>query len=91
MAEYLTKDVALALLGNALATGAMLMVLITIFGPISGAHFNLAASLIFALKRDLLNAPKKSRALKQETWLRRQPSLRPAAETQSLTPYTSRI
>ena len=33
-------NVALALLGNTLATGAMLVVLITMFGPISGAHFN---------------------------------------------------
>ena len=53
MAESLTKDVALALLGNTLPTGAMLVVLITILGPISGAHFNPAVSLIFALKRDL--------------------------------------
>jgi glycerol uptake facilitator-like aquaporin len=53
MAESLTKDVALALLGNTLATGAMLVVLITILGPISGAHFNPAVSLIFALKRGL--------------------------------------
>jgi glycerol uptake facilitator-like aquaporin len=54
MAESLTKDVALALLGNTLATGAILVVLITILGPISGAHFNPAVSLIFALKRDLM-------------------------------------
>jgi glycerol uptake facilitator-like aquaporin len=53
MAESLTKDVALALLGNTLPTGAILVVLITIFGPISGAHFNPAVSLVFALKRDL--------------------------------------
>jgi glycerol uptake facilitator-like aquaporin len=53
MAESLTKDVALALLGNTLPTGAMLVVLITIFGPISGAHFNPAVSLVFVLKRDL--------------------------------------
>jgi len=53
MAESLTKDVALALLGNTLATGAILVVLITILGPISGAHFNPAVSLVFALKRDL--------------------------------------
>jgi glycerol uptake facilitator-like aquaporin len=53
MAEGLTKDVALALLGNTLPTGAILMVLITILGPISGAHFNPAVTLIFALKRDL--------------------------------------
>jgi glycerol uptake facilitator-like aquaporin len=53
MAETLTKDVALALLGNTLPTGAILVVLITILGPISGAHFNPAVSLIFALKREL--------------------------------------
>jgi len=54
MAESLTKDVALALLGNTLATGAILVVLITILGPISGAHFNPAVTLIFALKRELM-------------------------------------
>jgi glycerol uptake facilitator-like aquaporin len=53
MAETLTKDAALALLGNTLPTGAILVVLITILGPISGAHFNPAVSLIFALKREL--------------------------------------
>jgi glycerol uptake facilitator-like aquaporin len=53
MAESLTKDVALELLGNTLPTGAILVVLITILGPISGAHFNPAVSLIFALRRDL--------------------------------------
>jgi len=54
MAETLTKDVALALLGNTLPTGAILVVLITLLGPISGAHFNPAVSLVFALKRELL-------------------------------------
>jgi glycerol uptake facilitator-like aquaporin len=53
MAENLTKDVALALLGNTLPTGAILVVLITILDPISGAHFNPAVTLIFALKREL--------------------------------------
>src|SRR5881398_3631906 len=53
MAETMTKDTALALLGNTLPTGAILVVLITILGPISGAHFNPAVSLVFALKRDL--------------------------------------
>jgi glycerol uptake facilitator-like aquaporin len=53
MAETLTKDVALALLGNTLPTGAILVVLITILGPISGAHFNPAVSLVFALKNEL--------------------------------------
>jgi len=60
MAETLTKDVALALLGNTLPTGAILVVLITILGPISGAHFNPAVSLIFAIKRDL--APREALA-----------------------------
>jgi glycerol uptake facilitator-like aquaporin len=41
------------LLGNTLPTGAILVVLITIFGPISGAHFNPAVSLVFALRREL--------------------------------------
>ncbi len=53
MAESLTRDVALALLGNTLPTGAILVVLIATLGPISGAHFNPAVSLIFALKREL--------------------------------------
>lgn len=53
MAATLTKDVALALLGNTLPTGAILVVLITILGPVSGAHFNPAVSLVFALKREL--------------------------------------
>jgi glycerol uptake facilitator-like aquaporin len=53
MAENLTKDVALALLGNTLPTGAILVVLITILGPISGAHFNPAVTMVFALRREL--------------------------------------
>ena len=53
MAAKLTPDVGLELLGNTLPTGAILVVLITIFGPISGAHFNPAVSLVFALKRDM--------------------------------------
>jgi len=46
-------NVAVALLGNTLATGAALVVLIGIFGPISGAHFNPAVTLVAALRRDL--------------------------------------
>ncbi|MDG4876927.1 aquaporin family protein [Mesorhizobium sp. WSM4935] len=53
MAETLTHDTALALLGNTLATGAMLVVLITVLGPISGAHFNPAVSLVFWLNGSL--------------------------------------
>lgn len=53
MADKLTADTALALLGNTLPTGAILVVLITILGPISGAHFNPAVSVVFALRRDI--------------------------------------
>src|SRR5258705_11563514 len=45
-------NVALALLGNALATGAILVVLITMLGPISGAHFNPAVTATFLLRRE---------------------------------------
>jgi len=44
---------AVALLANALATGAGLVVLITVFGPISGAHFNPAVTLVFAIRREI--------------------------------------
>ena len=44
---------AIALLGNTLATGAALVVLITILGPISGAHFNPAVTLALLLRREL--------------------------------------
>ena len=44
---------AIALLGNTIPTGAILYVLITIFGPISGAHFNPAVTLSFTLRRDI--------------------------------------
>lgn len=53
MGQRLTQDVALQLLGNTLPTGAILVVLITILGPISGAHFNPAVSLVFATRGDL--------------------------------------
>ena len=54
MAERLAGgNQAIALLGNTLATGAGLVVLITIFGPISGAHFNPAVTLAFAVRREL--------------------------------------
>lgn len=55
MAERLADgNVAVALLGNTIPTGAMLVVLITIFGPISGAHFNPAVTLCFALRREII-------------------------------------
>ena len=44
---------AVALLANTIATGAALVVLITIFGPISGAQFNPAVTLVFALRREV--------------------------------------
>lgn len=53
MADRLTDDVALALLGNTIPTGAILFVLITILGPISGAQFNPAVTLVMALQRAL--------------------------------------
>jgi glycerol uptake facilitator-like aquaporin len=46
-------NVAIALLGNTLPTGAILVVLILIFGPLSGAHFNPLVSAAFAARRDL--------------------------------------
>lgn len=53
MADALSNDVAISLLGNTIATGAILFVLITIFGPVSGAHFNPAVSFVFYLRGDL--------------------------------------
>ena len=54
MAETLANgNIALALLGNTIATGAILVVLITMLGPVSGAHFNPAVSAAFALRGDL--------------------------------------
>jgi glycerol uptake facilitator-like aquaporin len=51
MAERLAGgNQAIALLGNTIPTGAILIVIITIFGPISGAHFNPAVSLVFAAR-----------------------------------------
>lgn len=46
-------NVAIALLGNTLATGAILFVLITMFGPVSGAHFNPAVTLIMRLRGEI--------------------------------------
>ena len=54
MAESLAGgNVAVALLGNTIATGAILVVLIAMLGPISGAHFNPAVSLIFTMAGEL--------------------------------------
>jgi len=54
MAENLAGgNVAIALLGNTIPTGAILIVLITLLGPVSGAHFNPAVTLVFALKKTI--------------------------------------
>jgi glycerol uptake facilitator-like aquaporin len=53
MAQKLTGDDALALLCNTLPTGAILAVLILVFGPLSGAHFNPAVSIGFTLRGEL--------------------------------------
>lgn len=54
MAERLAGgNLAIALLGNTIPTGAILVVIITILGPISGAHFNPAVSLVFAARREM--------------------------------------
>ena len=58
MAERLAGgNEALALLANMAATGAILTVLILVFGPISGAHFNPAVSLFFFLRREMAGRP----------------------------------
>ena len=53
MAQTLTDDTALALLANAIATGCTLYFIITILGPISGAHFNPVVTLAFASRGEL--------------------------------------
>jgi glycerol uptake facilitator-like aquaporin len=54
MAQTLSPDnTGVALLANAIATGAILYVIITIFGPVSGAHFNPAVTLVFVMRGEL--------------------------------------
>ncbi|MCP5410654.1 MAG: aquaporin family protein [Alphaproteobacteria bacterium] len=54
MAERLANgNTAIALLANTIATGAALMVLIAIFAPLSGAHFNPAVTLVMAVRRQM--------------------------------------
>lgn len=65
MASRLTQDTALALLGNTLATGAILVVIISILRPISGAHFNPVVSLVFAMRRELSAATAAAYAIAQ--------------------------
>ena len=50
MAERLTEDVAIQLLGNTIPTGAILVVLIAVLGPVSGAHLNPAVTLAMRLR-----------------------------------------
>ncbi len=50
-------NTAIALLANAIATGCMLYVIITVLGPISGAHFNPAVTLAFWLRGDIATRP----------------------------------
>ena len=52
LADRFTADTAIALWGNTAATGAILVVLILIFGPVSGAHFNPAVTLVMMIRRD---------------------------------------
>lgn len=57
MAERLAGgNVAVALLGNTFATGAMLFVLITMLGPVSGAHFNPVVTLVMRLRGEVQTA-----------------------------------
>ena len=51
MADQLSNDDGITLLGNAIPTGLTLVIIISIFAPISGAHFNPVVSLIFWLKK----------------------------------------
>ncbi len=53
LADRLSGDDGVALLGNTLATAAMLAVLITALGRVSGAHFNPAVTLVFVLRREV--------------------------------------
>ena len=53
MGDALSSDDAVALLGNTIATGAALVVLILVFGPVSGAHFNPAVTLAFWMRREI--------------------------------------
>ena len=55
-AKLAEGNTAIALLGNTIPTGAILVVLVTLFGPLSGAHFNPAVSLVMAAKGDLSKA-----------------------------------
>ena len=53
MADRLSDDAAVSLLANTIATGAALVMLITVFAPVSGAQFNPVVTLVFALRREI--------------------------------------
>lgn len=53
LADRFSPDDGVALIGNTLATAAMLFVLVASFGAVSGAHFNPAVTLVFALRREI--------------------------------------
>ncbi|KAJ8601040.1 hypothetical protein CTAYLR_007975 [Chrysophaeum taylorii] len=53
MGDTLSEDDGIALLGNTLATWGILFVLITVLGPVSGAHFNPVVSIAFFMKREI--------------------------------------
>jgi glycerol uptake facilitator-like aquaporin len=55
-AKLASGNVAIALLGNTIPTGAILVVLITVLGPVSGAHLNPVVSIVMALRGDLARA-----------------------------------
>jgi hypothetical protein len=69
MGERLSgRNVAIALLGNTIPTGAILVVLITMLGPISGAHFNPAVTTVFLLKKEIGTAEALAYVLVQTAW-----------------------
>ena len=54
MAENISAgNIGVALLGNTIATGAILYVIIKMFSPISGAHFNPSVSLVFFIRKEI--------------------------------------
>lgn len=53
LADQLSADDAVSLIGNTIATAGMLAVLILALGPVSGAHFNPAVTLVLALRREI--------------------------------------
>jgi glycerol uptake facilitator-like aquaporin len=69
-------NVAIALLGNTIPTGAILVVLITMLAPISGAHFNPAVTAVFAIKGDMSTSHRTSRVRRVHLQCRPKPGQR---------------